>query len=425
MILKEAERKVGKSDKDGFTFPIYDGYSLANVPNTAMKIVGIKPIGPVLDSSITDKIDTSNIRKVVILLIDGFGYPMFLKSLKYASFFRKIAEKGIACPITCGFPSTTAASITTMNTAKTPQEHGVIEWTLYLNEIGQVVNTLPFTSIEDVHLKGKYSPKILYNGITVYDNAIKANVKAYTLLDAQLEKSAYNQLFKSKKISEVHIKNSDFAIKLRKILESEKGKSYVYSYLASVDTTTHVHGPHTEESEAEILAVSQTLEEGLLRKINKKTASETLLIITADHGHTSIDPRKTIYLDKYKQLEEYYQCAPDGKIIPPTGGPRDVFLHIKPEKLEEAYSFLSKKLSKTAKVIKTKDVISKGLFGNGKPNKKFKSRAGDILILPYKGNSVWYHHLNGHKFDKLGVHGGLTKDEMLIPFAAARISDLL
>ena len=167
------------------------------------------------------------------------------------------------------------------------------------------------------------------------------------------------------------------------------------------------------------------MEEGLLHRINKKTASETLLIITADHGHTTTDPKKTIYLDKYKKLEEYYQRGDDGNIIPPTGGPRDVFLHINPEKLDEAYSFLSKKLSKTARVFKTADVISKGLFGTGKPNRKFRSRAGDILILPYKGKSVWYHHANGHKFDKFGVHGGLTNDEMLIPFAAARISDLL
>ena len=64
------------------------------------------------------------------------------------------------------------------------------------------------------------------------------------------------------------------------MLEGEKGKSYFYAYLNGIDTITHAHGPHTEESEAEILLISNALESGFLSRISKKTASETLLIIT-------------------------------------------------------------------------------------------------------------------------------------------------
>lgn len=424
MILKDVERYVEKARGDGFIPPLYHGYSLVNIPNTAMQMLGARPIGEVLDRSITDSIDRKGIRKIVVILIDGFGYDMFLKSSKYAPFFKKFMEKGIVAPITSGFPSTTAASITTMNTALTPQQHGLFEWTLYFKEIGEVINTLPFTNLKGEQLGRRYSPKLLYTGETVYSRLKSSKIPVYTLIDRQLQKSDYNSLFKSGKISVTHVKNSDFAIRLRKMLENEKKKSFFYTYLSSVDTSSHAHGPHTEESEAEILAVSHALEHGLTSKIDRKTASETLVIITADHGHTTLNPKHTIYLNKYKKLNEYYERGRNGRIIPPTGSPRDVFLHIKKAKLEEAHKFLSKKFSKIAKVMKTSDAIKMGLFGYGDRSKNFIDRAGNILMLPYNNKSIWYEHTKGDKFDLIGMHGGLNKEEILIPFAAARLSDL-
>ncbi len=425
MLLKDVEKHVCGSEKNGIVYPLYDGYSLANVSNTALDLLGAKPVGKTLDKSIIKHIDTKNIKKIVVLLLDGFGYDMFLKSLEYASFFRKVADNGIFAPITSGFPSTTAASITTINSGLTPKEHGLIEWTLYFDEIDQIINTLPFTSLTNESLKGKENPKILYSGITIYGNAKKSKVNTYTLLDSRIASSEYNKQFSSKKTSETHIKNSDFAIKLRRILENEKDRSYFYVYLNGIDSLAHAYGSHTEESEAEILSISHSLEDGFLSKLSKKTASETLLIITADHGHTSIKPENVLYLNKYKKLNSYYDLGRNGKPILPYGGPRDVFMHIKPEKLEEAYAFLSKKLSKTAKVVKLNDSVIKTLFGNEKPNKKFKSRVGNLLILPYSGRAVWYKHLKESEWHYVGVHGGLSPEEMLIPFAAVRLSKIL
>jgi hypothetical protein len=66
-----------------------------------------------------------------------------------------------------------------------------------------------------------------------------------------------------------------------------------------------------------------------------------------------------------------------------------------------------------------------GLFGKGKPKKEFYERVGNLLILPYKNHTIWYEHIKGKKFDLLGHHGGLSEDEMLVPFAIAKLSNLL
>ena len=76
-------------------------------------------------------------------------------------------------------------------------------------------------------------------------------------------------------------------------------------------------------------------------------------------------------------------------------------------------------------MTRTKDAIKTGLFGIGKPDKKFYDRVGDLLILPYNNHTVWYEHVKGKKIRFLGHHGGLSKDEMLVPFAIAKLSELL
>jgi hypothetical protein len=37
---------------------------------------------------------------------------------------------------------------------------------------------------------------------------------------------------------------------------------------------------------------------------------------------------------------------------------------------------------------------------------------------------MWFEHRSGRKINLQGQHGGLNSEEMLVPFAAARISEL-
>ena len=112
-----------------------------------------------------------------------------------------------------------------------------------------------------------------------------------------------------------------------------------------------------------------------------------------------------------------------------------MFLHIKPERLDEMVDYLSEKLGTKAVVMKTEDAIEQGLFGTGKEAPCFRDRVGNLLILPTGANTIWYRHTiikeedgtekKRKKFDLLGHHGGLSEEEMLVPFGAARLSDLI
>ena len=80
----------------------------------------------------------------------------------------------------------------------------------------------------------------------------------------------------------------------------------------------------------------------------------------------------------------------------------------------------AEKLKEKAEVLKIKECLKMSLFGKGKISKKFRERAGNLLILPRDYHMIWYEHVKGKRFKWLAMHGGLTEEEMLVPFGVMR-----
>jgi len=74
--------------------------------------------------------------------------------------------------------------------------------------------------------------------------------------------------------------------------------------------------------------------------------------------------------------------------------------------------------------MRTEEAIDEGLFGVNTPSRKFRRRVGNLMILPHAKKTVWYRYRKGDALALRGHHGGLLKDEMTIPLASARVSDL-
>jgi predicted AlkP superfamily pyrophosphatase or phosphodiesterase len=425
-ILKLIENEKKEGD---FVYPFYEQYCFSNIPSTILNFFDIKTQKTsLLSKIINNTTDVEETNKLVLIIIDGFGFNQWIRYYKQHEFFSKITQRGVVSPITSVFPSTTANAITTINSGLTPQEHGLPEWFVYFKEIDQIINTIHFKPLgskqKDELLEQGINPAILYDGKTIHQKLKKEKVKTFTFIDETIAKSAYSKLvFKGSTIKPA-ITNSDLTVKLRKHLEKTKGPSYYYVYLGNLDSIAHRYGPHTEEYRAELASINNLLQKELVEKLDKKTAKESLLLVTADHGQMNIDPQKTIYLNKYKKLTQNFQKSPNNKTILPTGSPRDIFLNIKPDKKEEIREFLSQEMKEKAEIIETEKALNDGLFGTGKPKEEFLNRIGNLLILPHASHTIWYKHPMGRTFDLLGFHGGLNSEEMLVPFASAKISTL-
>lgn len=391
-----------------------------------MDIFDAKPVGKRLPEQAFGEVDVEGVENVVLLIMDGFGMSAWRRQQR-EGFVKTMTSKGNVRPITTVFPSTTAAALTTFATGLTPQEHGLHEWFLYMKEVDAVVATLPFSFMQDnarETLRGRMDPRSLFNGEPIFSALNKAGVETHSLVSRALVGTSYTSLVHRTSEKTGYSSASDMSTHLRRGVEAAKKPSFFYVYWSYVDTIEHRYGPKTDESELEASSISFMIQRGFIDKLERRAAKKTLLIATADHGQVQVTPEKTLYLNRYRSLVSKLRKTNSGRPIPATGSARDVFLHIQPGKEEEAREFLTKRLAGRASVVRVGDAVEAGLFGLGRPSSKFRERAGSLLILPHANGTIWYKDRPDYEFDLRGHHGGLSREEMTVPLAAGRLSEL-
>jgi hypothetical protein len=426
MLLEQIET-VMKSENNDFFYPQYRDNCISNIPDLLKDIFELKNEAPKPPLEvITDNTCLERNEKIVLLVMDGFGFSQFLNHRKEDRFLTKLDRKGVVQSLTSVFPSQTTNALTTLNTGLTPQEHGLFEYFIYLKNIG-VINTLQFERINpkqgSKQLNEEFDPSILLlKGKTIHKTLNENGISTFTHMNIANAFNTCSKVIFQESTIVPSMKTSDLVVRLRKNIEEHKGKSaYFFVHLDTLDTIAHKYGPNSYEYYAELSSITYLLNRELVQKLDYKTAKETALLLTADHGGVNVDVEKTIYLPK-KAL--HLQTGTDKKPILPTGSPREIFLHIKEEKLAETKQWLLKKIGDKAQIIETREAAEDGLFGMGCVSEGFFERTGNLLILPYGNETIWFESREGRKISFLGQHGGLSKEEMLVPFAVANLRNL-
>lgn len=397
-----------------WVFPDYSQDNFANIPSTILKIFGINSDKPTLANEIFGKYVGA--KNVILLLIDALGY-------KHWPLFSKFP----AHQISAVFPSTTANALNCISSGLLPSEHGLFEWTLYLQEFGKSINTLPFTDVFTNKLLKKedgFNPQVLFNAETIYEKLKRRGVNSYSFVSRLYARSNYSELIRAGSEMVPFVNFSDLAVNLRTAVNHATGRNYFFVYWDMLDTLGHVYGPSSEAWQTELKSLFFLWQKETLEKVNKDVARKTLVLVTADHGQIDVVPEKTIFLTDDTKLMDTFAKDKNGKPILPTGGPRDAFLHLQKGKVEEIYRYLQEKLTAQVEIYKTEDLIKNGFFGRGEMSLKFRNRLGNLLILP-RGNQMIWRKIKDEKSTKRGHHGGLTKEEMLIPFSTGFLNEYL
>jgi hypothetical protein len=412
----------------GSVTPEYGSYCTSGIPSSIMQHFGVKPVGMPLPHDALG--ETKGIENVVLLILDGFGMSAWRRQ-QSGGFVKTMATRGTVRPITTVFPSTTAAALTTFNTGLTPQEHGLHEWFLYIKNLDSVIATLPFSFARDYDerkanetLKGRMSPATLFSGRPIYGRLRESGVQVQCFVSRALAGTSYNSVAYASAEKVTFSSGPEMATLLRRAIESAGRPSFFNVYWSYIDATEHRYGPATDESELEASSLSFVLQKGLVERLGRKAAKRTLLIATADHGQVPISPEKTIYLNRYRTVVSYLRRLKSGLPIPANGSARDVFLHVQQGKEEEVMELLAKGLKGRASIVRVRDAIEHGLFGLNKPCRRFRERVGSLIILPHGNRTVWYKDTPDYELDLRGQHGGLSKEEMMVPLAVGRLSDL-
>src|SRR5438067_2062411 len=289
----------------GYLPPDYDGGGLLNVAATVLELCGARgPADPPplrgIDRSLLD-----GVRNVVLILCDGLGSDQ-LRRLAEAGdlpFIGRILERARRheaaqlIDATTIFPSTTAAAITTLQTARTPQEHGNIAYFLWLEEFAMVAQML------------RWGPAAQRRGSFFDDRSVdpRAYAKVPSIHKAIRDHGGHSyivepEIFRNEAMTRMHAPEATYVgyllpstmgVRVRQLLAGrpeDDSPVYIYAYWSGVDTAAHWFGPRGPEHAAE----AALFDRDLGRALGDRRPGDTLVILTADHGHASGDPSRLI-----------------------------------------------------------------------------------------------------------------------------------
>jgi predicted AlkP superfamily pyrophosphatase or phosphodiesterase len=357
---------------------------------------------------------SGNYDTVILLLVDGFGWRFF-ERFQDAPFLKRMAKRGQIEKLTSQFPSTTAAHVTTIHSGLTVGQSGVYEWYYYEPQLDHIIAPLLFshagTKERDTLKQAGVRPELLYPRGIFYPELKKIGVDPYVFGIRDYTPSTYSSVVMAGAEQHAFKTVSEALVNLRLLLEKQTKPAYVHLYFDKIDGLCHEYGPDAPQTEAEIETFLLIMEHYFERIFSGR---KILFLMTADHGASEVDPQTTIYLNNEPRLagfERFLKRNLKGELLVPAGSARDMFLYIREEMLEEAESFLAPRLEGKADVVKTEDLISDGYFGP-ELSARFHERVGNLVILPYRYESVWWYEKGKFEQKFYGHHGGLTPQEM-------------
>jgi len=372
-----------------------------------------------LPKRISDLLSANQYDAVVLFLIDAFGWRFFEK-FQGMPFFQHTARSGRVAKLTSQFPSTTAGHITTIHTGMPVGEHGIFEWYYFDPMLDRVIAPLLYsfagTTQRDTLKPTGTKPASLYPATNLYRPLKQKGVSATIFQHREYTPSTYsNVVFKGAKAIGYRTL-PEALVNLAGRLSEARPPAYFFFYFDRIDAICHEYGPESAQTTAEIQVFLMAMEQVFLKAM-AGSRKKILFLLTADHGQVEVDPQTTLYLNRdpaFSGLEKFLKVNRNGELIVPAGSARDFFLYIKPGALDEAQAFLASPLEGRAEVRKVAEMEQAGYFG---PviTPQFRVRAGDLVILPYRGESVWWFEQDVFEQKFRGHHGGLTKPEMEIP----------
>jgi predicted AlkP superfamily pyrophosphatase or phosphodiesterase len=364
---------------DNFILPDYENNSIVNLASSILNHFNIEtPHKPL-------EIESYFKKRIILILIDGLGYNLFKN--KQLDLIHKV--------ITTTFPSTTSTAITSLLTAKTPGEHGVLGYISYLKELGGLTNILKYSHPiggERDMFKDFLDLKDLVKVESIFAKMRDKGLKVKLIIPREISNSALSRLLHEGASSIEYVFHWDGMVALRKEIESDT--DFIYAYFPQIDTLSHVYGSKSQE-------VMTALEEilNMISSIANKKSADTTLIITSDHGH--VDVGKIFKVIEDKELMDVLTS-------PPFGDSRAVFLKSKKD-LKEIFE----RKYQNFEIFSREEILKMKLLGNFK--EEYIDRLGDYIAIP-KDNSIMIYPFKKDNLNMLkSQHGGLLEDEMLIP----------
>jgi hypothetical protein len=405
-----------------FVIPNYDGYSIANVPATNAAMLGVQLDGANPIPNPVWETYAGGVRCVVRVIVDALGYyrlQQFMAKQPNTLFHQLLRRGGQLVPLTSVCPSTTTTALSSLWTGRMPVEHGMLGTRLFLRDQGLRANMIYFTPVafdrQNVLLDEGLDPEAFLPVPGMAEVLTDHGIESHVFINQQFSRGGLSGIF-FRGVTEVHETVSgsaaDMWLRLREFLEIRAAeKLFVSVYWGLIDALGHSRGPSSGTIDAELCRWTAMMASEFLDALSPAAASGTVLTLLSDHGQVDAPPAKAICLDQHPRLLEHL-------LMKPLGEQRLPYLFARQGHTAAVRRYVQEHLSDAFAILDSKQALEGGLFGLGTLAPETEERLGDLILIARQDHILY----DGDKEPHLnGLHGGLSPQEMLVPFLLARL----
>lgn len=353
----------------------------------------VYPTAPMLDNELR-----KGYKNIVLIVLSGMGTEMLERNLSRNDFFKK----NMKCSLSSVYPSSTASSSASYYTGVSPNEHAWLGQSMFFKEFCRTIDVM--TNFDSYTKQPVSKLKITDYVIpyeTIFDDIKKSiigNVQPFTISSPSVYIPENGCIRKT-------AEDFDRVCELISMICSTEQNTFTYVQWNSPEDIARKDGCYSEETKLALKSVEKKLQ------TLSKSVSDTLFIVSADHGMTDISEEVVL-----NQLYDVMDCL----IMPPSVEGRGASFFVKSDRRTDFERYFFQELSEHFMLISRYDVFNKGIFGNGKTHTKVFDFVGDYFSCAISDKTLRYKSpLERMRPAYKADHGGLTEQEMFIPLIIA------
>ena len=336
-------------------------------------------------------------RHVVLLLVDGLG-DHYLRARGAGGFLERHRLGGLSSV----FPSTTASAITSLMTGLAPIQHGLLGWFVRDARFGGVLAPLPMTLraggevLAPLRLQRLFPYRTLFQRLPCRSTV----VSPWEIIDSPFNRRHSRGAVR---LGYERLEGLVAAVSEAVLAHGPEG-GYVYAYYPRFDALAHAFGVGSDRVAAEFAKIDAAI--AVLAE--RLTGLGVDLLVTADHGFIDVPPGQTLEIEAWPEIKAMLEESLWGER-------RAAWCAVKAGAAAEFEAAIQDRIGPAGVVLPTAGLPSSGLLGAGRPSARLAERMGSHVLLMAPGWAIRDRVPGESEHPMIGLHGGLSADEMRVP----------
>jgi hypothetical protein len=353
--------------------------SILNIPQSILRHFGAAAHHATL--GMVDAALARNYKNVVLLIFDGMGSEALARNVPDG-----FLMKHKAADISSVYPCSTTSALTTLESGLSPAEHGWVGWTCYFSEMDACVNLLSGKRY------GTNTPAADYD-------IVRKNLSFTTVQDQIRRINSEVECCTVSPFAEYKAVTCEEVCAQIAALCKKPGRRYIYTYHFQPDQDMHAFGCY----DAHVRDLMHSFDEQMERLAAE--LSDTLLIVTADHGLCDI---KMLAIEEYPEI---YACLSK----PLSREVRSLSFFVKEAYKDDFPRRFREQLGGDFALMTGEEALAQQIFGEGKMHPRTRDFVGDYVAVATGKSGLWYRNDKGQNRTLAAAHGGGSAEEMVVP----------